>query len=271
MKLTLDTAFDAIAGTYDQQFTYSPIGKLQRDRVNRYLQTLLAGKKNPFILDLGCGTGADAVWFARQNARVLALDRSTAMILISREKIVQAGLESRVTLVHQSMTDLGESLGNQKFDLIFSNFGALNCLSPLELEGLANAAAQHLAKHGQLIAVVMGSFCLWETAYFLLGLNYKKAFRRISRNPVRAHLGQSAYTDTWYYNPRQLHHLFSKYFTLNGFYPIGFFLPPSYFSGSRFLSNYWINQLARMERVAGDLQTLSFASDHYLIHMSLKH
>lgn len=271
MSIEDHSAFDAIAGSYDQQFTHSPIGSLQRDRVHLYLEKFLSGKDHPFILDLGCGTGTDAIWFAEKNAQVHAVDGSGEMIRICREKLVNAGLESRVTFVHKSMTDLGESLGSQKFDLIFSDFGAFNGLSPQELKYLANTAAQHLSKHGQLIAVVMGTFCLWETSYFLLKLDFKKAFRRLSRNVVRAHLGHGAYTDTWYYSPRQFYTLFSKNFNLTGIYPIGLFLPPTYLAGSRFLSPFLIKQLARMERILGDLQFPSFASDHYLIHLSLNH
>ncbi len=64
------------------------------------------------------------------------------------------------------------------FDLVFSNFGGLNCLSLQQLSALAPHIDTALKPGGYFVAVVMGRFCWWETLYFLLKGKWASAFRR---------------------------------------------------------------------------------------------
>ena len=67
------------------------------------------------VLDLGCGEGRDAVFFAGLGARVLGLDVSADGLLKARRLARRRGV--RVRWVHGSMT---EALPEGPFDLIFS-------------------------------------------------------------------------------------------------------------------------------------------------------
>jgi len=49
--------FDIAAMHYDENFTFSNIGKAQRQRVFDYLKPFLNSSKTLSILELNCGTG----------------------------------------------------------------------------------------------------------------------------------------------------------------------------------------------------------------------
>src|SRR5262249_13745568 len=68
-------AFDAVAHRYDAEFSDRWLGETLRRQVWRELAPLV--KPGSHVLDLGCGTGEDAVWLAGRGARVCATDAST--------------------------------------------------------------------------------------------------------------------------------------------------------------------------------------------------
>ena len=68
------SSFDTAAAMYDDTFTYSVIGKLQRQYVHLHLTNILNETKPKKILEINCGTGEDAIWLAKQNYKVTATD-----------------------------------------------------------------------------------------------------------------------------------------------------------------------------------------------------
>lgn len=152
--------FDAVAKSYDADFTASLIGRRQRMQVYAHLAPILntmAGKK---ILELGCGTGEDAIWLARREFSVTALDASSEMIKIAVKKTEKAGLQSFITYRQLSIESLEQLPKGLKFDMIFSNFGPLNCVSPPLLSSLARSLWERFSPRGQFVAVIMNKFCL---------------------------------------------------------------------------------------------------------------
>lgn len=239
------TAFDAIAQDYDAAFTNTAVGKLQRQLVWDFLERLRLTTQSsdeygkPKVLELNCGTGEDACWLARQGCSVLATDASAEMVAVAGEKARIGGLpiETRVC----GFADL-EALPEGDFDLVLSNFGGLNCLSPEGLSALGQAVFQKLRPGGRFVAVVMGRFCLWETLYFLLKGKLREAFRRRAKGPVAARLDERTVVATWYYSPVELLRLLGGNSTSIGGHdgalrcPVGFWLPPSYLNP--FFQNY---------------------------------
>ena len=70
-------AFDEIAERYDRDWTATQVGVLQRAAVWRTLDRLFGPGDR--VLDLGCGTGADAAHLAKRGVQVLAADISPQM------------------------------------------------------------------------------------------------------------------------------------------------------------------------------------------------
>src|SRR5581483_4119010 len=162
-------AFDTIAASYDRLWTDSPVGYLQREAFWRHAAEYLKDAKN--VLDIGCGTGEDGARLMRAGVQVTAIDISPQMVAIARKRAVDARV-----LPIEHLNALNESFENASFDVAISNFGALNCVE--RLESIREPLARLVAPGGYAILCALGRFCLWETAWFLLSGDLRKARRR---------------------------------------------------------------------------------------------
>ena len=197
------SAFDSVAEGYDEAFTHTYTGSLQRERVYYFVNKLLKKERIQTVLELNCGTGEDVLWLVKQGCKVLATDISANMVAVAREKSKSlpeqyARQVEFQTLKAEAITTLPN---DQTFDMIFSNFGGLNCLSPERLVAVSEGARQRLNPGGLLVAVVMGRNCIWESFYFLLKRQWKKAWRRRSKEAITASLTAEVNILTWYYSP----------------------------------------------------------------------
>ncbi len=109
----MQQAFDTVAQSYDASFTHSVIGIAQRDVVWSYLESSLSSSDKLNILELNCGTGEDALWFAKKGHKVLATDISEKMLGITQEKIHEANLLSRVQTMQIDIRKI-DSAENQR-------------------------------------------------------------------------------------------------------------------------------------------------------------
>lgn len=256
--------FDAAAVHYDTSFTDTVIGKLQRDLVYQQLRFLLSERKIRRVLEVNCGTGADALYLGKQGFEVTATDISAQMIRVAQSKENTDG----VVFMQADLNEIEQHFQPEKFDLIFSNFGGLNCLSEMQLRFFLKNAAQLLTPNGRLILVIMPRNTIWEQLYFIAKGKFNEAFRR-HRESVIADVDGEKVT-TYYYNPKEILSLAERYFTRRQQNPIGFFVPPSYLNP--FLRNKpgLTHLLNRMENKVGRFSALAKYADHYLIALDKK-
>jgi ubiquinone/menaquinone biosynthesis C-methylase UbiE len=256
--------FDVAASNYDDTFTFSKIGKAQRHVVYKNLEAVFKSKKPLNLLELNCGTGHDAEQFAKKGHHVLATDLSEEMIAVCKQKHPRINLDFRTLDIDQ----LDAQPFNHKFDVIFSNFGGLNCLSPDQLQQFFKNASKLLSKKGKLIIVVMPKECVWERIYFSLKNDYKKARRRHTSSFVLANVDGVA-VKTWYYNPKDIIHLAHSQFTVNHLKPIGLTIPPSYLEKSILGSKFAIVIFSFFDAIFTSKRLAKYA-DHFLIELELK-
>lgn len=264
----MHTNFDHVATCYDDSFTNSIIGKAQRKLVWEYLEKIMANQEGLKILELNCGTGEDAKWMAQHGANVLATDISTEMIKLTETKMDANGLHQKVTCKQMDINSIDAVIGGEKFDLVFSNFGGLNCIAPEKLNNLLQYQLPSLLnKNGKMIFVVMPTFCLWESFYHTIILKRKNIFRRFSSKPLQASIGDGEVVKIWYYSPRWMKRHLPGNIEIQSLKPIGFFVPPSYLN--HFFSNKpnFFRLLQWFEKKTSNIEILASASDHYLIHL----
>lgn len=258
-------AFDAVAQTYDDVFTHSETGKLQRHVVHSLLEKLLKEHPVKSVLELNCGTGADALFFASKGIRVVATDIAPEMVHITRQKAANTGLSHLITTRVLPVNDLSSLEEEEKFDLVFSDFGGLNCIEPADFPTLRDNLKKSLRPDGLFIAVVMPRFCLWESVYFLAKGQFKNAFRRRTSGPVRARLNESTTVDTWYYSPSFFKNAFLPDFKILTCKPVGISLPPSYLEPFFKKRPGLLNWLAKLENGVLQRRFLAGMADHYLV------
>lgn len=86
---------------------------------NRQVMEWLGDPRGKHILDLGCGLGDAAVYFAMRGARVTAVDISPGMIKVVRRLARREGVSHRV----KAMRAVGEGLPfkDSSFDIVYGN------------------------------------------------------------------------------------------------------------------------------------------------------
>lgn len=251
------TDFDHIAAEYDAQFSSTKIGLKQRLRVWKYLLNHTSREQQ--VLELNCGTGIDAQFLGKRCKSVHATDISPEMIIAAKAR----NKGNNITFQEVGIQALSEV--ENKYDLIFSNFGGLNCLSPKEWESLTAEIIPLLNTNGSFIAVIMSRKCLWERFYFRMKKDRENQRRRSSRKPVLANVGNKK-VSTWYYAPFEIEQFLGKHFKPVRSKPIGLFLPPSYLESYFQKNNRMLNVLSFLESFSLSSKWLANRADHYLIH-----
>lgn len=250
------SVFDSSAPLYDTEFTKSKIGVLQRNRVYHYLIPLL--NKKIKLLEINCGTGHDAINLAPKVNSILATDVSEKMIEVAQQKNKCHNLKFEI----QDMKTLHQNL-SANYDLLFSNFGGLNCLTHDEIRSFGKNICNNLNSSANIVLVVMGKKCWIENLWY----KYQKDLRinrRDTKEGVLTKINQNILC-TYYYSPKELIELLQENFSFVKVRPVGFFIPPSYME-SFFISKTWLIHLLNiLEKIFGNFSFLSNYADHYLI------
>ena len=264
--------FERLAPRYDELWTETPAGRAQRNAVWRVVDKLFGA--GDYVLDIGCGTGVDAAHLESRGILVHAIDASPAMVARARARgvmaevgqiedlggagpLVRAG-RSRPAL--SSMNAMSGGVAGDRrassarldklkhvprFDGAISNFGPLNCVE--DLAAVARELGELVRPGGYVAICTIGRFCVWETLYYGLRLDFKRALRRLA-----GRAGEIRYPTV-----RQLRALFAADFELIAWSGVGMLAPPSYVK----LPARMVAMLAILDR----LPFLRAGADHRLL------
>ena len=216
-------AFTKQSSVFDKEFGANPIIIYERKRVRQHVMNLLAPSSH--ILELNSGTGDDAVYFARQGHRVHATDISAGMQAELRKKVEREDLNDFITFEKCSFQNLDQLNVKGPYDLIFSNFGGLNCTG--ELDKVLQSFRPLLKPGGRICLVIIPPFCLWESLLLFNG-ECKLATRRFFKTKgARANVEGKEFR-CWYYSPSFVKKHLKQHFTLTGLEGLCTLVPPSY-------------------------------------------
>jgi len=171
--------FDDQARNYDEVFSYHESYRSIRRRIWLEVDKLVPRKG--IVIDLGCGTGEDAGFFLERGNHVVAVDSSGAMLERTRAKL--AGSGNRLVLVQEDIEKLQPgSLPLPKCEepvvALFSNFGALNCVS--SLANVRNLTTR-VSDDGHLFFCIINRYCFRELV--------RGNFRRLRRQGSLTRVG----------------------------------------------------------------------------------
>lgn len=250
------TAFDPLARQYDSGFTDTGVGRALREIV--WSAAADSFRSSQRVLELGCGTGEDAVHLARMGIKVTATDASAEMIRVAQEKARRlTGIEP-IELHRVPMEGIASSLRDRSFDGVFSNFGAINCVS--DLPALASSLAGLLTPGAPLVWVIMGRRVPWEWLWYLMRGDTRKAFRRFQKQGV-----EWRGLKIFYPTPSQVTEAIRPYFKVRRVAPLGCVLPPSYAAAWLNRSPRMLAALTRLEQSAQRSTALAGWADHYIL------
>lgn len=260
--------FDHIATT-DSVLTRSAIGQLQRKQVWSYLEGITPHLDSLEILELNCGTGDDALLFSEKGFNIVATDVSEEMLKVTVQKANQFSMQNKISSHYLDLDAFDETLFDKRFDLIFSNFGVVNCINPDSLKKLLGRLPSLLTPGGRFIAVVMPKFCLWESLYMLLKFRLRSVFKRIT-NKVTAVDMHGNNLKSWYYNPSSIKKWTKANFKVLTIRPIGFALPPSQLESDFARRKGFLLRLNKLEKKFHRVSILSAMADQFIIDVQLK-
>ena len=245
-------AFDAAAARFDERFGGWLSVAAQRRAVRAELVD--AFPVGAHVLEIGGGTGEDALWLTEQGRSVFLTDAAPSMVRAAREKLAtHSGFEAEVIAAE----DLASV--ERTFDGAFSNFAALNCVS--DLAPVARGLARLVRPGGHVVIVLFGIAVPGEWIVQLTRGDTRAMFRRAARGDVHARLGGNEFV-VRYHRPRAVARAFQPWFRLERRRGIGVFVPPS-------AAEPWISAHPRLLKFLDGLdrvtaRPLALLGDHIL-------
>ena len=255
------TTFNVLAGTYDTAFTESLIGQAQRTISHKWLQPLLAGKPAMQLLEINCGTGADAYWMANQGHSIIATDGSPAMIDKAKQKTNVINGTGEPVFQTCAFDALHTTFLNRQFDAIVSNFAGLNCVSPAEMKKLSTQLQSLIRPGGYLAVVLFGKYCLWDSLYYLLKGQPRRAFNRWTNKEVKVQLSPGVQQPVYYYSVKAFERLL-KPMQLMEKKPVGVCIPPSWLEAYMQQRPRLFHSLVQWEERLGNSSLVTSLADH---------
>lgn len=255
-----DAAFGTYASRYDEHFTNTAVGRRLRNRVWRYVARRVSPQEFPRVLEINCGTGEDATWLTQKGFSVTATDVSAEMISETKKKAAARSITFNT--VQAGFDELEQQFETGSFDLIFSNFGGLNCVDAEAVKRFSATAHRLLRPGGRLIVVVMSRDCPWERRYFLRKGKRDEVLRRLKKDGVPVQIDGKDFF-TWYYDTKEFSALLGDGFSLQRKRPVGWLLPPSYLNPFFERQRFVLGFLDAMERLCGG-SLFADQGDHFL-------
>jgi SAM-dependent methyltransferase len=259
--------FDRLAPNYDLEFTDSTLGRIYRNIVWERMDSLFTGQRH--ILELGCGTGEDALYLARQGHRVTAIDASEKMIDQAKIKVEKAGYQEQVSfrlldIENMDIMALNTSkVGDEmpvRFDGLLANFGVFNCVT--DMDWVARILHSCLSVGAPTLVTIMGPYVPWEWFWYFFKGQPAKSFRRLRKGGVNWKGIQICYPSI-----RKARATFKPYFRICRINALGCFLPPSYAESWAKDHSRLIKFLYSMERRCFTSKLSANLADHYMIEM----
>jgi len=226
---TLEARFDQAAKTYDACFG-APSGSrpgnallcwLRAEHLDVVRALVPSGAA---LLDIGCGTGEEALRLAQDGYSVLGVDVSPGMVWQAQAKLAGYGLRRGAQFRVRPAGRLAELDERGPFDGAYASLGTLN--SEPDLAGVARGLHDLLEPGAQFVATVMSRHCLYEA---LAGLRPGGRGERLNRSCAWAESRAGAsdvIAPVRFYTPGEFAVPFAGHFAVERVMAFPLWLPP---------------------------------------------
>lgn len=251
-------AYDRYASKYDSL--------LSENRINAYMRAAMTGfQRETFrprqrLLELGCGTGDEAIALAARGCSVVGIDPSKEMVGVAQAKARARSLSGSLSFHVGYSRDLGALLESENpgsYDGAYSSF-ALSYEA--DLRPVQEALFRLLRPSAIFLAASMNRMSAMEWMLSFASLQPSRAGRRL--RPTTEHKVGEVRTIVYCRTPPQLVHALSPSFSVSRIRGLPVVLPPPY--ANRPLQPWpsLLGALGRMDaRVAG-WPVLNYLGDH---------
>lgn len=262
-ELNVSTAFSRQSSSFDLIEEGNHILQWMRQQIHDHC--LRHFKSGDHILELNCGTGIDALFFAEHGMKVHATDIAEGMLIQLRKKIAEKNLQEKITTQQCSFTELG-NIEKKNFDGIFSDFGGLNTAQDISI--VIKSFHPLLKPGGTVTLVIMPPVCPWEILLALKG-NFKTAFRRFKSGGAASHLEGETFM-SYYFTPSKIISAFGKGYEVKELQGLGSFVPPPYLENFPKKNPGLFQRLKRLDEKLSQIFPFNRWADHFILTMKKK-
>lgn len=213
-------AYDALASRYDRIPEDNRVNRVLRARSLQRLGELF--HPGQYVLEIGCGTGDEALALAARGVRVFAVDPSEAMIRVANSKARDRGLDDRAIFVRARAREVdGLRIKPASFDGAYASFSL--AYEP-DLRPVAAILHGLLRQDTVMVASVPSRLCLLEWIAALAVMRPSVAGRRL--RPWHGHAVGGQRVPIRTYTPRGLAESLAPEFALSRWEALGALVPP---------------------------------------------
>lgn len=265
-------AFSRAAELFDADEALNPLAQWTRQRSLATLDAAFGPGAR--LIELGCGTGIEAIHLAERGTSIVATDAAPGMIAALQTKLAPEGPAANLApqirpllLPAHRVGELLDEYGPGAFDGAYSSMGALNC-EP-DLAPVAAGLARLVRPGGWLVFSILNRFCVWETAWYLRARRRDLAFRRWPGQAEATARGawQDERFTCYYWTPGAIAHAFQPMFRPVRRQGLPWLLPPLYLDGLLRRAPRLFRRLARLDRRWAATWPAYLLGDHLLIEL----
>ncbi len=244
----VEQAFDSASEEYDYTISRNYINTWIRERSIHELIQLT--HPSDLLLEIGCGTGTEAIRISNYVAGIVATDISQRMLETLEKKIRAKKLEHKIstTRVAASQIDsVQSSLPDGKVRIAYSFNGALNC-EP-EIKKVPEKLSRIIRPGGYFVCSIRNTICLSEVLSHSLALQFSKLAPR-KNQPVMVSVGGKD-IPSYYYPPGKFLDFFEPYFKVKRLVGLPALLPPAYLNDYYLRAGRLMPFIERLESLVG--------------------
>lgn len=257
----VEAAFSKQSVIFDQIDVENSIIGWMRSRIRNEVSSFITPGMQ--MLELNCGTGLDAMYFAGKGVKVHATDQSEGMLAAFQQKLSGSGLEDMIRIEMCSFNELEKLKSHRDFDYVFSNFGGLNCTD--RLDKVLHDIDSLLKPGGRFTLVLMPRVCPWELLMLFRGY-FKTAFRRLRASGASAQVEGMPF-QCYYYDPSFVFRHCAASYRLLSLKALSLAVPPPYIEGFKEKHPALFRKLESVENILHNRWPFNRWGDHYMITM----
>ena len=254
-------AFDSASEEYDYTISHNYINTWIRQR--SIAELLKVSNPQDTLVEIGCGTGAEALEISKHVSRIVATDISSKMLEIMDKKVLARNLVNRIIPAQLRASDVGRVarlVDSGHVQVVYSFNGALNCEPDLKM--FADNLSSVLVPGGYFVCSIRNSFCLGEALSHAAVLQFDKMAPR-KKQPVMVSVGGMD-VPAYYYRPAKFTEFFQSRFRVRRIIGLPAFLPPAYLSDYYLKFKRFASFLEKLEVVLGDHRPFNRFGDQTL-------